>query len=412
MKRRVISARSHLVLAGKPPGFTLVEVMVATALTLIMMGAVVSIFAQIGRGVSESRATLEATDRLRATKDRLQLDLAGMTAIGLPPLRPECCLGYLEVIEGPIDASNASSIAVNSDEGTPDTTVGDFDDVLMFTTHSVGRPFVGRYLDPTGAPTKIESDVAEIAWFVRGSTLYRRVLLVAPGAAPTGSPVFAHNDISVRLEGGRLIANSLGDLTKRECRYGHDTRGFPFDARGWGLWGLPTLADCSANWPIAPTSKPAAQIDFWKERAISTISGTIGPRAAEDVILTNVIGFDVKVWDPDMGIYVDLGKGSGRMSGAGDPRSGMATGDARVYCTWSFHYEHDGIDQDGDGTVDEGSNDFDDGGFSGAVDDAGERETAPPYPFPLRGIQVKIRIFEPDSRQIREVTVVQDFLPK
>jgi hypothetical protein len=42
----------------------------------------------------------------------------------------------------------------------------------------------------------------------------------------------------------------------------------------------------------------------------------------------------------------------------------------------------------------------------------GERETMPPYPVPLRGIQVKIRTFEPDSRQIREVTVVQDFLPR
>ena len=38
--------------------------------------------------------------------------------------------------------------------------------------------------------------------------------------------------------------------------------------------------------------------------------------------------------------------------------------------------------------------------------------TSPPYPYPLRGIQVKIRVFEPDSRQVREVTVVQDFLPQ
>ena len=38
--------------------------------------------------------------------------------------------------------------------------------------------------------------------------------------------------------------------------------------------------------------------------------------------------------------------------------------------------------------------------------------TAPPYPIPLRGIQVKIRTFEPDSRQVHEVTVIQDFLPQ
>ena len=59
----------------------------------------------------------------------------------------------------------------------PDTTVGDFDDILMFTTRSTGRPFVGKC---AAARQPIQSDVAEVAWFVRGRTLYRRVLLVAP----------------------------------------------------------------------------------------------------------------------------------------------------------------------------------------------------------------------------------------
>ncbi len=34
-----------------------------------------------------------------------------------------------------------------------------------------------------------------------------------------------------------------------------------------------------------------------------------------------------------------------------------------------------------------------------------------PYPFPLRGVQITLRVYEPDTRQVREVTVVQDFLP-
>ncbi len=61
--------------------------------------------------------------------------------------------------------------------------------------------------------------------------------------------------------------------------------------------------------------------------------------------------------------------------------------------------------------VGQGVNGFDDNGING-VDDADELRTSPPYPVPLRGIQVKIRVFEPDSRQVREVTVVQDFLPQ
>jgi hypothetical protein len=45
----------------------------------------------------------------------------------------------------------------------------------------------------------------------------------------------------------------------------------------------------------------------------------------------------------------------------------------------------------------------------GVVDSASEKLTWPPYPAPLRGIQVKIRVYEPDSRQVREVTVTQSF---
>lgn len=56
-------------------------------------------------------------------------------------------------------------------------------------------------------------------------------------------------------------------------------------------------------------------------------------------------------------------------------------------------------------------NGLDDDG-NGVVDDADEFLTSPPYPVPLRGIQVKIRVFEPDSRSVREVTIKQDFLPQ
>lgn len=69
-----------------------------------------------------------------------------------------------------------------------------------------------------------------------------------------------------------------------------------------------------------------------------------------------------------------------------------------VYCTWSSHYENDGRDNNRDGAIDEG------------LDDPTNVETMPPYPVPLRAIQVKIRVFEPDSAQIREVTITQDFV--
>jgi hypothetical protein len=91
---------------------------------------------------------------------------------------------------------------------------------------------------------------------------------------------------------------------------------------------------------------------------------------------------------------------------------GLAThtnGLASLYDTGSFSYENDGIDQDGQYGPDQLTNGFDDNGVGG-VDDLSEVEGSIPYAVPLKGIQVKIRVFEPDSRQIREVTVTEDFL--
>ncbi len=426
MQRSVYSCRA---------GYTLIEILVATALSLILLGAVVQIFGLIGGSVNDSRATLEASDRLRATAVRLQKDLAGLTVTPIPPRSPESDEGYLEIIEGPNTA--AVNIAVDdqdgdgADAGDPsDTTVGDFDDILMFTTRSAARPFMGKYDTET-----IESDVAEVAWFVRGRTLYRRVLLVAPSAnlaTETLDGFYADHDISIRSSdgtaSGTVIANTLGDLTRRECRFAHDpqvdTTDFPYDVRGWEMWGLPTLEECSAGtWDagcMAPATKFTAltPVDFWNDQSTNNM-GHVGSRLAEDVILTNVIGFDVKVWDNNVQAYVNLGAAGGTgLSGPAQTASKLAAAptaathwDAHVYDTWSSHYESDGDDTNNDGDIDKGTNGFDDDG-NGIVDDAGEQETSPPYPVPLRGIQVKIRVFEPDSRQIREVTVVQDFLPK
>jgi len=98
-----------------------------------------------------------------------------------------------------------------------------------------------------------------------------------------------------------------------------------------------------------------------------------------------------------------------------------------VYCTWSTHYESDGLNQDGSAglpanlnhsslpgfawtaAIDQGTNGLDDSGRNG-VDGVDERETSPPYDVPLQGIQVKLRIYEPDSRQIRAASVTRKFV--
>jgi len=479
MKRPVVFCFARARSSRMRRGFTLIEVLMATALTALLMVGVVEMFAAVGDSVNASRSILELSARLRTVQSRMQMDLEGMTVTMLPPRPPEGNEGYAEFREGPTGTSHESRLAFAA--RLNDMTVNDNDDILMFTTRSKGRPFVGRV---NGIAQ--ESDVAEVAWFVRGTTLYRRVLLVAPrfGQFPGSRQAgfYRDNDLSVHFDGTNLIPNTLADLTRRECRFAHcyagdatteDIRaGDPHATAGWAMLGLPTLRECSADgsssrnaWMACAPLPPGAStmtVDHWENIPVNcpeldqntdALVDYVGPRVAEDVILTNVIGFDIQVWDPgapvisnatlaigpgdegfdavtqpspvaSYGAYVDLGYWPGYSPAQGAPqpqfhhngaaKSGLASTGERVYDTWSTHYEHDGIDQHGDGEVDLATDGFDNNN-NGIVDDVGnlgEHETTPPYPAPLRGIRVKIRAFDPDSRQIREVTVVQDFLPK
>lgn len=254
---------------GQRAGYTLVEILVALTLTLILMTAVVRVFGGVGEGIAKARRAMEQFDRLRTAQQQLRIDLQGLTVTpDGRPARPEENRGYLEFIEGGIlslpQASgnppalqllgSGSPQAINPQSATSlpfDLAVGERGDILMFTTRNADRPFVGRYAlsaDPTN-PT-MQSDVAEVAWFLRGKTLHRRVLLVAPGVAQNpqfsqlaSSTFFAYNDISVRLVNGQVVPNTLGDLTKRENRFAHpasQSPGFPFDARVvGGSWDFP-----------------------------------------------------------------------------------------------------------------------------------------------------------------------------
>jgi prepilin-type N-terminal cleavage/methylation domain-containing protein len=398
-------------------GFTLVEILMATVLSLILLAAVVRVFGAVGQSINNSRAALESADRLRSAASILRMDLEGVTVKMYPPRRPEEAGGYFEYVEGthpdqPIDSSSGN---------VPDTTVTQRDDRLLFTSRNATRPFVGRF--GTGV---IESDLAEVAWFVRGNTLHRRKLLIAPALVqPNSAPTagfYANNDLSVYVDpNGKLFPNTLSTLTRRECRFAHPTDTFPFDLRRWGQMGLPTLRECSASgwmsgtWPAPPEAKwPVNPVDLWSKDATKLMAEDYcmqgGTRIADDVMLTNVIGFDVKAWDNQLQQYVDLGA----------QKAGTFGSDAKhvkcplfgTYDTWSTHYENEGLFAN-DPQANVSTDGFADGtNATGVPDDVFEPIAPPPYGVPLRGIQIKIRVFEPDSRQIREVTVVQDFLPK
>jgi hypothetical protein len=341
---------------------------------------------------------------MRSTAWQLRQDLSGVTAELMPWGRPESNSGYFELLEGP-----------QADTGGPAGLTGDTDDILLFTTRAVAGPFVGRY-----GSDSIESDCAEVAWFCRqaadqplsGTTLfnlYRRQLLVvgyvgrAPffdGSAATSVPVAnllgANStplfDLSLRREGATAAPNTLADLTKRENRL--------------FLWsGTAQLR--SGTFPYAVLTD-----SFRRLTSEATFEDT--DRAWEDVLLTNVISFDVLVFDPQSppdAAYVQLSGSAAANSTLLRPantRSGLTA----TYDTWSLHYEFNGVDEDGDGVIDEGADGLDNPPENGVPDDPAEYETSPPYQVPLRGIEVRIRCYEPSSKQIRQITVRHTFVKK
>src|SRR3954467_12860324 len=160
--------------------FTLVEMLIAMAITLVMMGAVVTLFANISNSVRNRRATIEMSGQLRHVRNVLQQDLQGATCPGVTWQKPESNHGYIELIEGPHKEGYASDL-LDEDPYAPPTRgtnppvpnnpeidhhastlpcsnlpfkdpawatdgggLGDFDDVIMLTSRNEREPFVGR----------------------------------------------------------------------------------------------------------------------------------------------------------------------------------------------------------------------------------------------------------------------------
>ena len=483
---------------------TLVEMLVALTATLIMMGLLAQLFSMLGKGVNGSRNVVALGDRMRATQYTIRQDLNGITAPPVDrPLSPERNQGYFEYVEGPdtdrLDAyqnqtggpfyekdsyyvpGKADSVSRSNFDayvavvGGDNRLVGDVDDVLLFTTRTVAEPFAGRLeVTASGQASSVQSPYAEVAWFCVPTpntsnpqlyTLHRRQRLVMayPGAppflagsntstAPLGSPtdsarpntapssVAATTDISCRIESGRLVPNTLGDLSKRENRFLRAPV-FPY----------------VFNWNSG-ASPPYFQESPYPDARVLT-----GPRLGEDIVLTNVISFDVKIIDPtaevrlidsaadpdanpdtavnpgeagysltgavpsgQLGAPVDLDynrtatnpapfttlavdfSNRGRAvvnSGGGSPPDLLRRA---TYDTWSSHYESNGLDDDGDTRIDEGTNGIDDDS-DGLVDEPDEAETQMPYPIRVRGMEIRIRCYEPTSQKVRQVTIRHSF---
>ena len=287
--------------------------------------------------------------------------------------------------------------------------------------------------------------------------VHRRVLLIRPdlGVLATGlsfveaQNFIRNNDISVRLELDNeanvtfnIVANSLDDLAIRENRFAHQP-------------------DFGSN-----NRFPNNLLFDWLQNRIASDDGDAPEHNAEYVpdsttqawealppILSDVAAFDLQVYSPtarvnvvgdtivepsdpgynpdpaqlqQLGAYVDLGYSELETAppGRGDewfiaesnrPIVGrwefIPTLKANVWDTWTPFYERDGIDQDGELGVDQGTNSLDDGG-SVVIDDPLERETRPPYLEPIRGMKITLRLVEKGTKQVHQISVIHSFVPE
>ena len=298
-------------------GLTMVEMLVAMTASLVLLGAVTAVFQVMGDAVAASRRLGWLDQQLDTVITRLMLDLHGATADADPnglKVASETQNGYFEIVEGPstdyedystgtrIDRSTAAAPANRSD----DRIVGDVDDMLFFTTVTVTPElFVGKWQTQNDT-----AETAEVAYFCRPTpntsnpqlyTLYRRQVLVrgltplppftpdgtypgAPGTTPVNwsapaaawQAFYQNFDVSVRRQGSVFVLNGLDELQRRQNRLAHDL-----------------VLNTNASPP--PVAVPIA--------AGNPALALLGPREGEDVLLTNVLAFDVRVLDPDVVIH-------------------------------------------------------------------------------------------------------------
>ncbi len=317
-------------------GYTLVEVLIATTLALMLMAAVAQMFAQLGTSVNNSRATLETADRLRACQLRLQMDIEGLTVTMLPSRRVENEEGYLEYREGGAHGTSALSLADGRQQhhrlqrqqlrlttvqaaaggrhGGRDRRHPQCSPAATATDHSAGmyngKPQSSRRRPRSPGSCAATTSTGGCCWSCRGCRL------AAPGIR------FLRQQRHFRPPLGRHERQPGGQHARRPHAAGMPLRpqpdaAFPYTCY-WGALGLPTLRDVgtSAFDPGGtPSPQSAGQMDYWSQsqpfkgiNGLDPVNGPVTGGAAggtctrtDDLILTNVIGFDVKAWDPGRG---------------------------------------------------------------------------------------------------------------
>lgn len=302
-----------------------------------------------------------------------------------------------------------------------------------------------------------QSPYAEICYFMRGGNLYRRTLLIrkpldlettnstqpqtAGGADffdPTNLAPNKYNgnfwndfDFSAyRPYGGSYVRfHDLGSLNNYDYssfflisqpnnRFGHNhatglSREFVDDTASVpqfiGRFTHQETSDPNFMYPQAastaggsnPMNPSGSLLEL--DRSTNVVSQYAdGSRRAEDLVLSNVVSFDVKLFDEaaagGIGQFVDIG-GADAVDYATSANTNYrndhpdGTFATNIFDTWSLNYDIDDADSDGN--------------FTTGADDPPFR---PVYgsgaPKSLKSIQIIIRYIDVTSQQVRQMTIV------
>lgn len=199
---------------------------------------------------------------------------------------------------------------------------------------------------------------------------------------------------------------------------------------------LPLIDDAGYTKSGGSGNLPVPFIDYWNNpnvwEQVNAETGDLNYASptgndvvyTSDVILTNVLSFNVRAWDPELSDYVDLGSGSLndpsisgnnpdnlRSFGYYSDGASLTENMPCVYDTWSEQYQKNlyAFDSFNNTNVANSSNSTMDIDSMQEISSSQLLDFPPPYNVALKSLQVEIRVFDPRSKQIRNATFVVDW---
>lgn len=206
----------------KRPGFTLIEMLVAAALVVLMMTIFAEVFQMASGSMTLQRTISENDQQVRTITTIMRGDLQKRTFRTLVPFYPREDFNESDQFGIPFDARQGYFYVSSNDiNNSVDNLLQFTVDASIRTESSDETPFYGRaaVLGPAGQfrfnPNQPESDdgqiepnstassnAAEVSYFVRNGTLYRRVVLLRQPLETVGNSQSIGDVIQPRTSNG------------------------------------------------------------------------------------------------------------------------------------------------------------------------------------------------------------------